>query len=105
MELTKRQRNLISRGTALCVGAALAYGCVAMTTASRPTSEQLAATHAEGRPASGGGGLVIVLLGLPALAFLGFALVPSRWLYKIDPSPSRADGSDVVAGGLHSLLP
>ncbi len=74
---SKLLRNLISRGTAFLVSAGIAYVCIQM------------ARHGM-HPA--------FWLPLAAIAVVPFAfsVIPTRWLYRLNPSPTKAEPSDAL---------
>ena len=86
--MRKRTRNLISRATAFLVGVAFAYACYR----SFAVADDL---HAPGTRNDPSGNLLafvaVLATGVPAVALIGFALLPTRVLHKIDPTPASDD--------------
>lgn len=75
--LSKRVRNLISRGSAFLLSAAIAWACVRMA---------MNGVHP------------VLWLPLAAIGLipLAFSLIPTPWLYRLNPSHSNAESADVV---------
>ena len=101
MELTKFQRDVIARAAALGLGlflAYLSYGCLRWGERIRndPITNDLVnqavARHAGKQlpmeplmlPYT-----LMAFLGIIAIAFVGFAVLPTQMLYRIDPTPSE----------------
>jgi hypothetical protein len=110
MHLSPLIRNLISRGTALAVAFALAMACRYFAHGVSAIHREQAAQPIQVRSGhdTGGAGLFALFAfatGAGALLFGAFALLPTRILYAIDPSPSTSDGADVAAMVLESLKP
>jgi hypothetical protein len=110
MELSKRARDLISRATALCVGLALAFACfriVGGIRASIAEADEMQRLTGYRPKATVPAILVLGAIGTggAALVIIGFAIVPTSWLYRIDPRPSEVGPDDVVERSWRSLLP
>ena len=108
MELTKFQRNLISRLTAVLTGLALCWVCVRLESSMRNDRRATAE-----RPASLSGKsevhtapvlprLIAFAAGVSGGGLVLVGVLPTRVLHRINPRPSTTTGSELVeaAGGL-----
>lgn len=97
MELTKTQRELISRFAALCLGLVLCYGSYkcfvwAYRLVNDPVMDELRSSRSMRKPAPIAGPVILgSVLGLGGLAVVGFAVLPARVLYRVNPMYSTSD--------------
>jgi hypothetical protein len=103
VKLSKAIRELISRTAALLLGLALCYGsakCFIWTYkfATDPVLDQMISNNRSGMRRTTGNAAPFVLpvglgvlLGAGGLAFIGFALIPTKTLYSIDPMYDQTD--------------
>jgi hypothetical protein len=103
VELSKVQRELISRGAALCFGLVLCYGsykCFLWTyrLLNDPVLEEMRSSPSQRKPAPITGPVVLgSLLGLGGLAVVGFAVLPTRVLYSINPMYNQSEPEDLMS--------
>lgn len=93
--------------TALLVGVALAVACARTVGGIRTLVAEQAEARAAGQRTTVPAFLflAVAVTGVPAALLIAFALVPTRWLHAVDPSPSRVGSTDVADAVSRSFLP
>ena len=97
MQLSKTQRELISRGAALFLGLLLCYGsykCFVWTyrLMTDPVMQEMRSNRRDRTVAPITGPVILgTLLGLVGLPMVGFAILPTRVLYSINPMYNESE--------------